>query len=382
MVDPQVGDKVPDSHVGEAKLLAEEEETSGSKGNTNVAHDDELEISGIKDGSSRVKVVDTTAKAVVLALTATLALLLVEVVAGNVGHEVVGPADELLENEVDESVDGRLFAKLAKLVDKLTSARSVLLAGAGEEDHIALHVAGGLVVLGVGDLPAEVGHKQSRVEEPASHIVNELRVREGAVAALVGNDPEASTEETLEDGVQAPESNADGLGGNCLSRHVVVEDVEGGGEANDVADNVAVTLEGRALEAVLGNGIAELLDGEVGRGELVAVCVEQVVIVASLGGGELSILVNRGHGAERGGRGRRTRRVGRGDDGRRLGRVSGDGSSKAAASQPLGREGGGGHDTRRETGSEERNDDWKKDGRIGEEKEGRRKKWTRERGQD
>ena len=36
---------------------------------------------------------------------------------------------------------------------KLPDASGILLASLGNEDHVALHVASGLVVLSVGDLP-------------------------------------------------------------------------------------------------------------------------------------------------------------------------------------------------------------------------------------
>ena len=110
------------------------------------------------------------------------------------------------------------------------------------------------------------------------------------MAALVSHDPQPSAEETLQDSVSSPEHGAEGHRGDRLGGHVVVEQVEGSGEQGDVAGNVAQTTKGGAFEAVLGNGIAQLLDGVVGDNEFVAVCVEKLS-VSLLG---LWLLVQRG----------------------------------------------------------------------------------------
>lgn len=306
MVDPEVGKEVPDEHVVEAEGLGEVDKAGNGDTDTDVAQDNELGIAVLIQGAARIEVVDTTAETVLLALATALALALMVVVAGDVGQKVVGPADELLHDEHQEGEGGGLLGQLRQLVDELAEAGGLLLAGSGDEDHVALHVASGLVVLAVGDLPAEVGDEERRVQDPAGHIVDEGGVGEGAVAALVGNDPQTGAEETLEDRVQGPEAGADGLGGDVLGGDEVVVDGEGGGQEDDVAEDVEVALEGGALEAVLGDGIVDVLNGEVGGSELVAVRVEETAIVAVglLGGGL-------GLGGERGERGRRGRVLGR-----------------------------------------------------------------------
>lgn len=326
MVDPEVGNKVPDGHVVEAKLLHEEVQASGDQTDTDIAQDDELSITVLIQRAAGVKVVDTTAETVLLALAATLALALVEVVAGDVGHEVVGPANELLQDQHEQGEGGGLLGEVSELVSHLAETGGLLLPGSGNKDHVTLHVAGGLVVLSVRDLPAEVGDEQGRVEDPAGDVVDEARVGEGAVATLVGNDPETGSEETLEDGVDGPETSTGRSGGDVLGGHKVVPDGECGGEEDHIAEDVAVASEGGALEAVLGDGIVDVLDGEVGHLELVAVRVDQAAITG------LGLLnVHLGQRRERGGGSRGTRGV-RGRDGsRRLGvggRGRGDGASK------------------------------------------------------
>lgn len=210
VVDPEVRDAVPDGQVEPAKGAAEVIEGAEGDDQANVADEDVLGILGLVQRAGRVEVVDAASEAVVLALATALTLALVEVVAGDVGEQVVGPADKLLHDQHEESVGGRLLGQLRQLVDHLADASGVLLASAGEEDHVALHVAGGGVVLVVRDLPAKVGDEQGGVEEPAGDVVDEAGVGEGAVAALVGNDPETGAEEALQDGVDGPESTADG----------------------------------------------------------------------------------------------------------------------------------------------------------------------------
>lgn len=125
-------------------------------------------------GAGGVEVVDTAEQAVLLALALALDLALVVVVAGDVSHEVHGPSTELLADGVEQGVDGSLVSQLGDLVDRLADTGGVDLAGLGYEDHVALHVAGGLVVLAVGDLPGEVGNEEERVADPADSVIEHL----------------------------------------------------------------------------------------------------------------------------------------------------------------------------------------------------------------
>lgn len=263
--------------------------------NADVAQNNELRILLLVQGAARIKVIDTATHAVLLAIAASLTLALVEVVAGDVGHEVVGPSDKLLPDEHGQSVNGSLLSELGDLMKKAANALGVILSSARNEDHVTLHMSSGLVVLAVGDLPAEVWNEESRMEEPASCVVDQARRGEGAVAALVGNDPEPSPKESLHGCVQAPEDETSGLAGDIIGSDEVVEDVEGGGKTDNVAKNVCPAAQSRSFEAVLGNGIANVLDCVVGGGEVVAIRVDQVGVLG-LG---LGIHVDRGEGGER-----------------------------------------------------------------------------------
>ena len=93
--------------------------------------------------------------------------------------------------------------------------------------------------------------------------------------------------------------------------------IESGSQASNVPNDIAVSLEGRTLEAVLGDGISDVLDCEVGRSEVVAVAVEELAIVLFI------VEIGRRERRERGGGLRGTRRIGGGDHGRGSLRVGG-----------------------------------------------------------
>lgn len=278
VVNPEIWDKVPDSHVVPAKLLAEQVQTSHGQTNANVAHDDKLSVAVLIERAAGVEVVDATTIAVLLTLTTTLTLALMVVVAGDIGHEIVGPANELLTDEHGESEERGLLGELRHLMNHLAEAGSMLLASSGDKDHITLHVSSSLVVLSVRDLPAEVGDKESGVENPAGDIVDEARVGEGAVTALVGQNPDTGGKKTLKDGVDSPEASSDRGRGDVFGSDKVVPDGKGRAEKDEIAEDIAVSPQGGALEAVLGDGIVDILDGEVGGSELVAICVKKTTV--------------------------------------------------------------------------------------------------------
>lgn len=86
-----------------------------------------------------------------------------------------------------------------------------------------------------------------------------------------------------------------------------MEDGEGYGKAGDIAGHIGQAPGARAIEAVLGDGIADVIDSVVGQVEGVAVGVEQHA-VALLG----VVVVDRGEGRQRGRGGRVAGAVARG----------------------------------------------------------------------
>lgn len=156
VVHPHVWKEVPHKHVGGAIGLGEVDESSHGDTDTDIREDDGEGVTVLVERAARIKVVDATAESVLLALSTALTMLLVVVMAGNVGEEVVPPTNGLLTDQVDQSKDRGLLSQLGKLVNHLAETAGLLLAGAGQENHVALHVSGSLVVLRVGELPAEV----------------------------------------------------------------------------------------------------------------------------------------------------------------------------------------------------------------------------------
>ena len=118
--------------------------------------------------------INTATEAVGLALAAALTLSFMAVVAGHIGHEIFGPANKLLANQTDESHDGSLLGHLGQVLNFLPPALGGLLTGAWHEHHVAFHVTSSLMVLAVRDLPAEVWHKEGRMEGPADRVVEDF----------------------------------------------------------------------------------------------------------------------------------------------------------------------------------------------------------------
>lgn len=153
VVHPEVRNTVPHKQVHPAVLGADQVQNRSGDGKTEVTQKDELSILGLVQRARGVEVVDTAEVAVLLALAASLWLAFVVVVAGNVADKVHGPAEQLLQNNVDSSGNGGLLHQLVQVIDGLRDARGVHLTGLGNKNHITGDVTGGLVVLAVRDLP-------------------------------------------------------------------------------------------------------------------------------------------------------------------------------------------------------------------------------------
>ncbi len=105
-------------------------------------------------------------------------------------------------------------------------------------------------------------------------IVQLLGLGEGAMAAFVGENPDAGEDESLDGGVCNPrgESEVDVR----EERDEGDGEVDQGGEVEVIADDVGHGAEDRGLEAVCWNGIVDLLHGEVGQFELIAVEIDML----------------------------------------------------------------------------------------------------------
>lgn len=275
MVDPEVWNDVPNQKVLEAVGAADKSEDRDSDGKAEIREKNQIFVLLLVQRAAWQEVVDA-AVAILLADTLALWLLLVVVVASHVSEKVHWPANELLADEHGGGVDWRLLEQLVHLVQNVAHAGGVLLASTGNEDHVTLHVASGLVVLAVADFPAEVWHQKGGMAEPTNSVVEHLARREGLVATFVGQHPETRAKATLSEGVEGPQGGSERIRRHVLGRAVRVEEVEGASEESDVPSNVAQSSETRPLVAMLGNGVADVIDGVIWQLKFVAICVHKL----------------------------------------------------------------------------------------------------------
>lgn len=207
--------------------------------------------------------------------TLALELFLVVVMAAYVREQIHGPTGNLLFDEMTSGVDRRLLDKLMHLVKHSRRTSSVLVTSVRNEDHIAFHIASGLVMLAVADFPAEVWHQQSRVENPSNSVIKRPARRERLMTTFMGQYPKSSTEASLHKSVQDPESRSCYVRGDVLRSVEGVEYVESACETENVSSNIGETSQARPHETVLRYGIVNVLDGKVWNLELVAASVNK-----------------------------------------------------------------------------------------------------------
>lgn len=335
MVNPEIWSKVPDGDVGESVGLTQLVEDGKDNHKSNVADDDPFCVLGFIQGAGGVEVVDTVTEAVLLSLSSALTLAFVEVMSSNVHEQVHGPTSQLLANGMEQGGKRSLLGQLVDFVDGFANTAGVFSSGLWHKDHVALHVASGFVVLAVRDLPGEVRDEQGGVADQTDSVVEDLGGGERLMTALVSQNPQAGAEKTLNKGIDEPQGGAGWGERHILWCDELVEEGKGDAYAGNITEHVEEAPCARALEAVLRDRIAEVVDGVVGDLELVAVGVDELAPLLLLG--ELNLGGQRGEGS--GGR-RLARRVDGGGNGSRRRRVSGAGGHGSAKKLALGKSGG------------------------------------------
>lgn len=200
------------------------------------------------------------------------------VMSRDIGAHVQEPTRKLLSDHMSCRHDGRLLHELAQFVGVVTKLRGVLFAGLGHEDHVSLQMASGFVVFAVGNLPREIRDEQGGVANPPNRVVQPLRGRKGLMSTFVGQDPKTRAKASLYKGICRPQNGAQGGRRDIFRSQVRVEEVEREGEGSNVAGHIAQAPDGGAFEAMSGDRVPDLLDGEVWDLELVAIGVKQFPI--------------------------------------------------------------------------------------------------------
>lgn len=253
MVNPDVRHAVEEERVEAANLLGDKVQHGAHDGQADVGEEDEDGLAGTEHGAGGVEVADAEplGEARGLALVGALA-------GGGVEEQVELPSEELVADEAQHLPDGRVVKELLEANAGEQGLAGRLGGGGGDKGHVLLYVAVVEVVAVVGELPREEGHQEEAVQGPAGDVVDLVVQGEGAVAALVAQDPDAGADEALDEAVDHPGGDAEvrvGDGG---------DEGEGspdeGGHHGQVAEDVVVRGDQRRLEAMGGNSILDGLD--------------------------------------------------------------------------------------------------------------------------
>ena len=196
VMNPHVGGDVQEKDSPPAKHAGGEVDGIAHNGQAEIGQSNEDGLAGTEDGAGGLKVAH--------AQPAGGLALLADGAGRDVEEEIHLPSGNLMGDELEQRDDGRVLEQLGVEVQVGQAALALLRDAAGDKHHVLLHVAGEAMVAVVGELPAEVGHHEERVGEPADNVVDHLVGRERAVAALVGQDPQTGAEQALDVAVDNP----------------------------------------------------------------------------------------------------------------------------------------------------------------------------------
>jgi hypothetical protein len=100
-------------------------------------------------------------------------------------------------------------------------------------------MSGCLVMLSVADLPRKVRNQERRVDNPANSVIHNLGVRERLMTTFVSQNPESSAKETLQEGVDTPQSTAGIHVRDVFWRSIGVSQVESRGQQQHVTEDIS-----------------------------------------------------------------------------------------------------------------------------------------------
>jgi hypothetical protein len=153
VINPQIRQNVPYEQVGPAIGLSNRDQDAGSDQEPEITQCDQLGIFSLVQWAGRIEVVNTSTKTVLLSLPAAFELAFVEIVTGNIGHEICWPASELSAKKTEGCEDWGLFRQLGYLMNQMSDPRGIVFPSLWHENHVSLNVPSGLMVLAMRDLP-------------------------------------------------------------------------------------------------------------------------------------------------------------------------------------------------------------------------------------
>lgn len=110
------------------------------------------------------------------------------------------------------------------------------------------------------------------------------------MTAFMGKNPEASSKQTLNNGVYSPQCCTNWGGGDVFRSNKFVEENKSGSQTGNIPSNISQTPQTRPLKAVLGNCTSNIIDGIIWDLEFVPICINELAISLLLD------IVQRGHG--------------------------------------------------------------------------------------
>lgn len=206
VVDPDVRNNPEESNSLPVEHLGGLVKSEARDGETNVGDDDEVSLLGKEKDAPGIEVAATLGEPAPLVVVPDTAL----VASGDVEKEVSLPAEELVEEQFEGGDDRGVLGHLLEGLDGNAKLAGDLLNSTRDEHEILLDVAGEAVVTGVRDFPRKIRDAKERVTEPADDIVQTGMSGESAVAALVGENPQASENAALGETIENPKRSSDG----------------------------------------------------------------------------------------------------------------------------------------------------------------------------
>mmetsp|Transcript_538 Transcript_538/g.1257 ORF Transcript_538/g.1257 Transcript_538/m.1257 type:complete len:418 (+) Transcript_538:322-1575(+) len=175
---------------------------------------------------------------------------------------VFGRSSHVQHQVARHPADGEHHDDVEGVSQRAVSDRLAHLRAHGRTEHLIIGTRACVaVVLSMGDSPGVVRHQQQAVQNSPNEVVHRLIRGETLVATLVGQHPDASEEGALKIPVGRPKQHIHPQG-KVVATEISVTHIKGGGHESKVGGEVSQRRQQAPFEAVLGNGISDIGEGE------------------------------------------------------------------------------------------------------------------------